>query len=120
MPSCPSRRQRRLTRKVSGAPEAATRPAPCRPQPSSMSRTRPAAPSARRGGASRPVGRALRAVPPPLRAGTAITAAAVTLLAGAGVERLLVHRLPRIAVLATGDEGPALGEPPVPGAPPER
>ena len=46
-----------------------------------------------------------------LEAGTAIGAAAVTLLAGAGVERLLVHRRPRIAVLATGDEVRAPGEP---------
>ena len=46
-----------------------------------------------------------------LQPGTAIGAPGVTLLAGAGVERLLVHRLPRIAVLATGDEVRAPGQP---------
>jgi molybdopterin molybdotransferase len=38
-----------------------------------------------------------------------MTAAAVTLVAGAGVDRLAVHRRPRIAVLATGDEVRAPG-----------
>jgi molybdopterin molybdotransferase len=46
-----------------------------------------------------------------LPAGTAITAAAVTLVAGAGVAEILVHRRPRIAVLATGDEVRAPGQP---------
>ena len=39
-----------------------------------------------------------------------MTAAAVALIAGAGVDRLVVHRLPRVAVLATGDEVRAPGE----------
>jgi molybdopterin molybdotransferase len=46
-----------------------------------------------------------------LGAGSAITAAAVTLVAGAAVGDLLVHRRPRIAVLATGDEVRAPGQP---------
>ena len=41
--------------------------------------------------------------------GTAITPAAVALLAGAGVARVDVHRRPRVAVLATGDEVRAPG-----------
>ena len=49
-----------------------------------------------------------------------MTAAAVALIAGAGVDRLVVHRLPRVAVLATGDEvrapGEALGEAGIPDA----
>jgi molybdopterin molybdotransferase len=52
--------------------------------------------------------------------GSAITAATVALIAGAGVESLLVHRRPRVAVLATGDEvrapGQALGEAGIPDA----
>src|SRR4029077_9718906 len=44
-----------------------------------------------------------------LEPGTAMTAAAVTLVAGAGVDRVSVHRRPRIAVLATGDEVRAPG-----------
>jgi molybdopterin molybdotransferase len=39
-----------------------------------------------------------------LESGTAMTAAAVALAAGAGVSQLLVHRRPRVGVLATGDE----------------
>lgn len=46
-----------------------------------------------------------------LEPGTALTAAAVTLVAGAGVAEVVVHRRPRIAVLATGDEVRAVGEP---------
>ena len=46
-----------------------------------------------------------------LEPGTAMTAAAVTLVAGAGVDALLVHRLPRIGVLATGDEIRGPGQP---------
>ncbi len=42
--------------------------------------------------------------------GTAIGAAAVALLAGAGIDSLVVHRKPRVAVLATGDEVRAPGE----------
>jgi molybdenum cofactor synthesis domain-containing protein len=40
-----------------------------------------------------------------------MTAAAVALVAGAGVSDLLVHRRPRVAVLATGDEVRAPGQP---------
>jgi len=57
-----------------------------------------------RGGSIRTAGSDLSAGAGLLPAGTALTAAAVTLVAGAGVDRLLVHRRPRIAVLATGDE----------------
>jgi molybdopterin molybdotransferase len=62
------------------------------------------------GGSIREEGSDLRAGATLLGPGTAIGAAAVTLLAGAGVERLQVHRLPRIGVLATGDEVRAPGE----------
>jgi molybdopterin molybdotransferase len=63
------------------------------------------------GGSVRDEGSDLRAGGTLLSEGTAMTAAAVALLAGAGVERFLVHRLPRIAVLATGDEVRTPGEP---------
>jgi molybdopterin molybdotransferase len=43
--------------------------------------------------------------------GTAVGAAIIALLAGAGVEGLVVHRKPRAAILATGDEVRAPGEP---------
>jgi molybdopterin molybdotransferase len=43
--------------------------------------------------------------------GTAVDAARIALLAGAGVEALVVHRRPRVAILATGDEVRAPGEP---------
>ncbi|MEP6639476.1 MAG: gephyrin-like molybdotransferase Glp [Chloroflexota bacterium] len=43
--------------------------------------------------------------------GAAVTAAMVTLVAGAGVDAVLVQRRPRIAVLATGDEVRAAGQP---------
>ncbi len=43
--------------------------------------------------------------------GVAITAAAVALIAGAGVARVRVHRRPRVAVLATGDEVRGPGQP---------
>jgi molybdopterin molybdotransferase len=43
--------------------------------------------------------------------GVAITPASVALVAGAGVARVTVHRTPRVAVLATGDEIRAAGEP---------
>jgi molybdopterin molybdotransferase len=46
-----------------------------------------------------------------IRAGIAMTAAAVTLVSGAGVGEVTVHRLPRIAVLSTGDEVRAPGQP---------
>ncbi len=55
-----------------------------------------------------------------LGSGIALTAAAVTLLSGAGVDDLVVHRRPRVAVLATGDEvrgpGEALGPAGIPDA----
>ena len=63
------------------------------------------------GGSVRDEGSDLKAGATLLQAGTAMTAAAVALVAGAGVDRLVVHRLPRIAVLATGDEVRAPGEP---------
>jgi molybdopterin molybdotransferase len=63
------------------------------------------------GGSVRDEGSDLRAGDVLLRAGTAIGAAGVALLAGAGVERVRVHRRPRIAVLATGDEVRAPGAP---------
>jgi molybdopterin molybdotransferase len=46
-----------------------------------------------------------------LIAGTEMTAAAVALAAGAGVSRVTVHRQPRVAVLATGDEVRTAGQP---------
>lgn len=62
-------------------------------------------------GSVRDEGSDLRAGDRLLGAGTAIGAASVALLAGAGVERVRVHRRPRVAVLATGDEVRAPGEP---------
>ncbi len=63
------------------------------------------------GGSVRAAGSDLTAGAVLLRPGTAMTAAAVTLVAGAGVSELLVHRRPRVAVLATGDEVRAPGQP---------
>jgi molybdopterin molybdotransferase len=63
------------------------------------------------GGSVRATGSDLRAGATLLSPGAAITAAAVALLAGAGVEGLTVHRRPRVAVLATGDEIRAPGQP---------
>jgi molybdopterin molybdotransferase len=63
------------------------------------------------GGSIRAAGSDLEAGATLLVAGAAITPAAVTLIAGAGVVSLEVHRRPRIAVLATGDEVRAPGEP---------
>jgi molybdopterin molybdotransferase len=55
-----------------------------------------------------------------LAAGATVTAPAVSLIAGAGVAEVLVHRRPRVAVLATGDEvreaGAALGPAGIPDA----
>jgi molybdopterin molybdotransferase len=62
-------------------------------------------------GSIRSPGSDLRAGASLVEAGTALTAAHVTLVAGAGVAEVLVHRRPRIAVLATGDEVRAPGEP---------
>jgi molybdopterin molybdotransferase len=46
-----------------------------------------------------------------LDAGSPMTPAAVAIAAGSGVDAVAVHRRPRIAVLATGDEVRAPGEP---------
>ena len=72
------------------------------------------------GGSIRAEGSDLKAGTTLLQAGTAITAAAVTLSAGAGVEQILVHRRPRIAVLATGDEVRAPGRAARPSRDPRR
>jgi molybdopterin molybdotransferase len=45
-----------------------------------------------------------------LQPGTGITPASLSLLAGAGVPDILVHRRPRVGVLATGDEIRSPGE----------
>ena len=63
------------------------------------------------GGSVRTAGSDLVAGATLLGPGVAITAAAVALIAGAGVERVRVHRRPRIAVLATGDEVRGPGQP---------
>jgi molybdopterin molybdotransferase len=63
------------------------------------------------GGSVRAEGSDLRAGVVLLGPGTAVSAAAVALLAGAGVGEIVVYRRPRIAVLATGDEVRAPGEP---------
>jgi molybdopterin molybdotransferase len=63
------------------------------------------------GGSIRNEGSDLRAGSGLLGPGAAIGASAVALMAGAGVDRILVHRRPRVAVLATGDEVRAPGEP---------
>ncbi|MGZ8514444.1 MAG: molybdopterin molybdotransferase MoeA [Candidatus Limnocylindrales bacterium] len=63
------------------------------------------------GGSVRDEGSDLRAGEVVLAAGSVISAAGVALLAGAGVELLRVHRRPSVAVLATGDEVRASGEP---------
>ena len=63
------------------------------------------------GGSVRDEGSDLRAGDVLLAAGAAISAAGVALLAGAGVAQVDVHRRPTIAVLATGDEVRAPGQP---------
>jgi molybdopterin molybdotransferase len=63
------------------------------------------------GGSVRLAGSDLQAGTELVRPGAAMTAAAVSLVAGAGVEHVVVHRLPRVAVLATGDEVRAPGVP---------
>ncbi len=63
-----------------------------------------------RGDSIRTAGSDLEAGAVLVQPGIALTAAAVTLVAGAGADRILVHRRPRIAVLATGDEVRAPGE----------
>jgi molybdopterin molybdotransferase len=65
----------------------------------------------RPGGSVRAAGSDLQQGATLVEAGDAIGAAAIALLAGAGVEAIVVHRKPRVAVLATGDEIRAPGEP---------
>jgi molybdopterin molybdotransferase len=64
-----------------------------------------------RGGSIRSEGSDLRAGQALVAAGTAVGPALVALLAGAGVPEVTVHRRPRVAVLATGDEVRGPGEP---------
>ncbi len=63
------------------------------------------------GGSIRRRGEDLRAGMAVLAAGTTLTAPAIALAAGAGVGVVAVHRQPRVAVLATGDEVRRAGEP---------
>jgi molybdopterin molybdotransferase len=63
------------------------------------------------GGSVRVAGSDLEAGATILGPGIAITAATVALIAGAGSDSVEVHRRPRIAVLATGDEVRAPGQP---------
>jgi len=65
--------------------------------------------SIERGAAIRRVGSDLAAGTTILGAGQTLTAAAIGLAAGAGIDQLPVHRLPRVDVLATGDEVRAPG-----------
>jgi molybdenum cofactor synthesis domain-containing protein len=64
-----------------------------------------------RGGSIRPVASDLRAGAEVLPAGAALTPSTVALAAGAGAATVRVHRRPRVAVLATGDEVRDVGEP---------
>jgi molybdopterin molybdotransferase len=74
----------------------------------------------RAGGSIRKAGSDLAQGVTVLEAGRALSAQAVALAAGAGVPQLRVHRRPRVAVLATGDEvvpaGQALGPAGIPDA----
>lgn len=63
------------------------------------------------GSSIRPRGDDLRAGATILPAGTRLRPAGVAVAAGSGLATLTVHRRPRIAVLATGDEVRAPGEP---------
>jgi molybdopterin molybdotransferase len=56
------------------------------------------------GGSVRDAGSDIEAGATLIEQGTGMTAAHVTLLAGTGIEHVTVHRRPRVAVLATGDE----------------
>ena len=56
------------------------------------------------GGSVRDEGSDMRAGATLLAPGSALTAATIALVAGAGVSQVLVHRRPRVGVLATGDE----------------
>jgi molybdopterin molybdotransferase len=57
----------------------------------------------------------LRAGAVALPAGTIVDAGAIGLAAGLGLSELVVHRRPRVAILPTGDELVAAGEPLAPG-----
>ncbi len=63
------------------------------------------------GGSVRLEGSDLHAGATLLQPGSAMTAAAIALAAGAGVDQIVVHRRPRVGVLATGDEVRAPGQP---------
>ncbi len=63
------------------------------------------------GDSIRPVGGDLRRGQTIVEPGRVVTPPAVALIAGAGVEEVAVHRRPRVAVMATGDEVRAAGEP---------
>ena len=91
---------------ASGAPGPRGRDA-TGPVPTAVLVHEPVAP----GGSVRAAGSDLAAGASLLKPGIAITAAAVALITGAGVDELLVHDRPRVAVLATGDEIRAPGEP---------
>ena len=56
------------------------------------------------GEAVREAGSDIRAGATLIEPGTGVTAAHITLLAGTGIENIAIHRRPRVAVLATGDE----------------
>lgn len=63
------------------------------------------------GGSIRAEGSDLESGATLLQPGSAMTAAAIALAAGAGVDEIVVHRRPRVGVLATGDEVRGPGEP---------
>jgi molybdopterin molybdotransferase len=63
------------------------------------------------GGSVRRAGDDLRAGTVVLDAGDALTPAGVAIAAGSGNGRVVVHRRPRVAILATGDEVRPAGEP---------
>lgn len=65
----------------------------------------------RAGDSVRRRGEDLRAGDTVLEVGSVMTPAAIAIAAGAGVDAVAVHRRPRVAVLATGDEVRAPGEP---------
>lgn len=65
----------------------------------------------KRGGSVREAGSDVEQGATLLEPGMAMTPAAIALAAGAGVTRIAVHRRPKVAVLATGDEVKAAGEP---------
>ena len=63
------------------------------------------------GGSVREEGSDLESGATLLQPGSAMTAAAIALAAGAGVDEIVVHRRPRVGVLATGDEVRGPGQP---------